>query len=258
MCDEDWIDVAMSDDSVVVELLLRLHHATPPQPPPTRKQPPCLHVDWTVRQRRSRSVPRHRGSEGKEEQTTASPTTPLSWSCATSASCGGGGGDAVDGCEESSRAIKLVESSRSKKVMNPNETTSTKRSRRKKTLVELKEEETLLLKERKNLKSELASLRLTVEKHRAANKSLKRMKLDLESGKAFKTDAASVATEEEQSRSYNAISSRNIASKVLNDAPLICPTNSMKAQETSKQEASFLLPDLNLPVEEDLSSNALT
>ncbi|XP_054795029.1 uncharacterized protein LOC129300478 [Prosopis cineraria] len=218
MCDEDWINVAMSDDSVVVEILLRLHQDTPPPPPPppslTKKQPPCLRVDWTVRQRRSRSVPRHRGSEGKDEPTRASPTTPLSWSCATSASFGGGGG-AVDGCEESSCPIKRVESSRSEKVKNPSEATSTKRSRRKKTLVELKEEETFLLRERKNLKNELASLRLTVEKHRAANKSLKRMKLDLESGKAFKTDSASVATEEEQSHSCNATSSTSLTNKVL-------------------------------------------
>ncbi|KAI9089537.1 hypothetical protein K1719_021545 [Acacia pycnantha] len=242
MCDEDWINVAMSDDAVVVEILLRLHQSTPPQPPPTKNQPPCLDVDWTGRQRRSRSVSRHRGgSEGKNEPTRASPATPLSWSCATSASCGGGGGDAVDGCEESSRSIKLVDSSRSKKVTNPNETTSTKRARRKKTLVELREEENFLLKERKTLKNELASLRLTVEKHRAANKSLKRMKLDLEPGKAFRTEAASVATEDEQSHS-----------------PLIIPTNSIEVQETSKQEASFLLPDLNLPAEDDLSSNALT
>ncbi|KAK4269440.1 hypothetical protein QN277_022598 [Acacia crassicarpa] len=261
MCDEDWINVAMSDDAVVVEILLRLHQPTPPQPPPTKNLPPCLDVDWTGRQRRSRSVPRHRGgSEGKDEPARASPATPLSWSCATSASGGGagGGGDAVDGCEESSRSMKLVDSSRSKKVTNPNEMTSTKRARRKKTLAELREEENLLLKERKTLKSKLASLRLTVEKHRDANKSLKRMKLDLQSGKTFRTEAASVTTEDEQCHSYNAISSTSITNKVLNNAPLIIPTNSIEAQETSKQEASFLLPDLNLPAEDDLSSNALT
>ncbi|KAJ1376976.1 hypothetical protein SESBI_49379 [Sesbania bispinosa] len=64
---------------------------------------------------------------------------------------------------------------------NPSETVTTRKSRRKKTLAELKEEESLLLKERRSLKNELASLRLIVEKRRATNESLKRMKLDLES-----------------------------------------------------------------------------
>ncbi|KAF7843216.1 uncharacterized protein G2W53_000121 [Senna tora] len=368
MCDDDWIHHAMADDSLVVHLLLRLHQARPssppPQPPTTttsylRKSPSaCLNLDWTVRQRRSRSAPRHHGAaEKKDEPTRASPTTPLSWSCATSASCGGGG----DGYEESSRLTKPMESSRSNKVRsfvrsfvrpssacfficflvgemipcglpqvipslcvvvsgsegervgatsvsfpsgdhyhqidgkkqlnlarsflpntqffggdldlkgaflsnpsyysaiithppnkctskaiaicyingtcmivaNPSETTTTKRSRRKK---------------------ELACLRLTVEKHRAANKNLKRMKLDLESGKASKVAGSCVAIEEAESHPSNAVSvsATSTTLKVLNDAS---PDNaSSKAQEImSNLESSFLLPDLNLPLEEDLS-----
>ncbi|RVW53826.1 hypothetical protein CK203_088579 [Vitis vinifera] len=54
--------------------------------------------------------------------------------------------------------------------------TNTKRSRRKKTFAELKEEEILLLKERTYLKKELATLRVTFKEQRATNESLKRMK----------------------------------------------------------------------------------
>ncbi|XP_027342192.1 uncharacterized protein LOC113854994 isoform X2 [Abrus precatorius] len=199
MCHDDWVKVAMADDSLVVHLLLRLH-----RPPP----PPSLHLHWTVRQRRS--APRN-----KPDSTRASPTTPLSWSGATSAS-----GGAVDGYEESSLPTKLPQTSRSK-VAKSSETATTKKSRRKKTLAELREEENLLLKERRSLKNELASLRLTVDKHRATNESLKKMKLDLES--------------RQNSSAANA---------------------SPKAQDIGNQESTFDLPDLNLPVEEDFSPNA--
>lgn len=75
-----------------------------------------------------------------------------------------------------------------------------------------------MLKERMNLKNELASLRLSVEKERATNESLKRMKLDLESQQNSSTSNAS-----------------------------------LKVQEIGKQEPKFVLPDLNLLVEEGLS-----
>lgn len=104
MChDDDWVNLAVADDSLVVNLLLRLHH--PPPPPP---QPLSLHLHWTVRQRRSRSVRRH-APHKKPESTRASPTTPLSWSGATSASGGN-----LDGYEESSRPTSLPQTSRSK------------------------------------------------------------------------------------------------------------------------------------------------
>lgn len=85
----------MADDSLVVDLLLRLHRSPPP--------PPCLNLHWTVRQRRSRSA------HNKAESTRASPTTPLSWSGATSASGGN-----LDGYEEYSRPSKPTQTSRSK------------------------------------------------------------------------------------------------------------------------------------------------
>lgn len=197
MCDYDWVNLAMANDSIVANLLLHLNnHPQPPTPPPS------LQLHWTIRQPRSRS------STKSESSIRASPTTPLTWSATTSAS------------EESNLPTKLITktTSRSKVTANQKETVIARNSKRKKTLAELKEEESLLLKERINLKNELASLRLTVEKERATNESLKRMKLDLESQQNSSTSNAS-----------------------------------LKVQEIGKQEPKFVLPDLNLLVEEGLS-----
>ncbi|XP_054782929.1 uncharacterized protein LOC129290233 [Prosopis cineraria] len=259
MCDDGWVNVAMSDDSLVVDMLLRLQQA----PPPPKKSAPCLQLHWTVRQRRSRSAPRHVGASAhkKREPTRASPTTPLSWSGATSAS----GGGAADGSEGSSRPTKPLKTSRSK-VANPSETTTTKKCRRKKTLAELKEEESVLLKEMRNLKSELAALRLTLENHRATNERLKKMKVDMESRQNLKaatttpvrSDKAMVnqpQLEDTQSHPSHLISPGVPRVVADNNAPSVPSANdeSCKPQEIDKQEASFLLPDLNLPMDEDLS-----
>ncbi|XP_058774115.1 uncharacterized protein LOC131648368 [Vicia villosa] len=183
MCDRDWVNLALADDSIVADTLLRFN--LPQRPPPP------LHLHWTVRQPRSRSTPK---LPSKPDFTRASPTTPLTWSAATSAS------------DESSLPTKLTKTSRSKGA-NQKEAVTTKNSKRKKTLAELKEEETLLLKERINLKNELASLRLNVEKEKATNERLKRMKLDFDSRHNSNTAATS---------------------------------------EICKQEPKFVLPDLNL------------
>ncbi|XP_057464983.1 uncharacterized protein LOC130754754 [Actinidia eriantha] len=162
MSDEDWVKAAMTDDSVVVELLVRLHHA-----PPTKRDshlaPP---LEWTVRQRRSKPLMILTKTKPTPR---ASPTTPLSWS---------GGATSVDGSEESS--LPPPSAARSKVTATSGATTS-KRTKKKKTLAELKEDETLLLKERRHLKRELATLQVTLEKQRATNENLKRLKLDLDS-----------------------------------------------------------------------------
>lgn len=98
--EDEWVRVAMSDDTLVVQLLLKLNQQ---EPPPQPLQPS---LKWTVRQRRSKQVaPRKKAAE----LTRASPTTPLSWSGATSAS-----GGAADGFEESSLPPKRIDVSRSK------------------------------------------------------------------------------------------------------------------------------------------------
>ncbi|ESW22787.1 hypothetical protein PHAVU_005G181100 [Phaseolus vulgaris] len=251
--DDDWVNLAVADDSLVVNLLLRLHHPPPPPLPPL-----SVHLHWTVRQRRSRSVRRH-APHKKPESTRASPTTPLSWSGATSASGGN-----LDGYEESSRPTSLPQTSRSK-VSNPSETATTRKSRRKKTLAELKDAEDLLLKERRSLKKELASLRLTVEQHRTTNESLKRVKLDFVSRQNSNTSATAseVCGKAVNGPSQFATSECHPSSSVSRNtaihdvSPVYAANVSPKAQENGNQESSFVLPDLNLPVDEDFSANAM-
>lgn len=257
--EEEWVKTAMSDDSVVVEMLLRLHQADPTPAPhlaPRKKgaAAPVLQLEWSVRQRRSRQkVPRKKG-----EATRASPTTPLSWSGATSVS----GGAADGGFEESSKPSKPIDNSRSK-VVATGETNTAKRSRKKKTLAELKEEESLLLKERKNLKNKLATLCLSFEQKRAENESLKRMKLDVLSQQTMEIVRASASQE--------AILNQNYQMKVLcdpscmilsthgtcNDVKPLPPHGSSEVAEGGSNGSSFLLPDLNLPVDADSGSGNL-
>ncbi|CAH8382444.1 unnamed protein product [Eruca vesicaria subsp. sativa] len=172
MTDRDWTRQAMSDDSLVADVLISLHHLNPP-PPPDKSGASDLKLKWCVRQPRSKPTP---PSRKKGEHTRGSPSTPLSWSGATSLSGGVGVGAAVDGVEESSRAIKLSSAVRSKiSQTSVTPTTHFKKSRKKKTLAELKEEESLLLKEKKGLKNELASMRNLLKQQRARNESLKRI-----------------------------------------------------------------------------------
>nr|POF09039.1 u-box domain-containing protein 33 [Quercus suber] len=119
MSNDEWVKEAMTDDTVVVDFLLRLFQAQPPLPKPIQA---VLCLGWTVRQRCSKSAPRHSDSATKKkaEPRRASPTTPLSWSGATFAS-----GGALDGFKESSRLSKPTESWRSKvqvlgKLRHPN------------------------------------------------------------------------------------------------------------------------------------------
>ncbi|XP_039024012.1 uncharacterized protein LOC120156822 isoform X2 [Hibiscus syriacus] len=171
---DEWIRAAMTDDNVVVELLVMLKQAQAAPPAPKSA---VVALKWGIRQPRSKSISMR--CEAKRHgdfnvSTRRSPTTPLSWS-------GGGGAaspSAADGFEETSKQASRSPSaapSRSKGTAG-NETTSTttKRSRRKKTFAELKEEESLLLKER-----EMASMRATCKEQRARNENLKRIKLDL-------------------------------------------------------------------------------
>lgn len=116
MAEEEWVKAAIMDDSLVAELLLGLNQGNPsPSPFPSKSKKTGSPLEWTVRQRRSKPV----SVNAKKSAPRASPTTPLSWSGATSVSCGGGGGSggAVDGgCEESSGSppSKTPSSTRSK------------------------------------------------------------------------------------------------------------------------------------------------
>ncbi|KAL3835497.1 hypothetical protein ACJIZ3_010233 [Penstemon smallii] len=224
--DEEWVKSAMKDDTMAAELLVHLHRTSPPLKP----------LEWSVRQRRSNpKKPSHRGS----------PTTPLSWSGATSLSGGSGG----VGIEESSRPspLKLSNTTRSKFNVD-SEKTAFKRSRKKKTLSELKEEENLLIKERRDLKREIASLRLNLEKESDTNVSLKKMKLELQPH----LDKGTTYVPEE-----------SISGQLLGKIPSIIPQivsgnyNTLQPSIASNgdvpSDPPFVLPDLNLPFEDSSS-----
>ncbi|KAI3773461.1 hypothetical protein L1987_47990 [Smallanthus sonchifolius] len=173
--DDNWVKSAMDDTALVVHVILKLRQPSPFPPPKT----------WTIRQRRSRPPPPPPVAK-KSSVTRASPTTPLSWSGATSVSVGG--------AEESSRPVHDASDITRSKVIRTNETTPTKRPRKKKTLAELKEDETTLLKERKQLKRQLATLQATCQKERKENERLKKMKNDMKSQQVL---AVSDCTEEQ-------------------------------------------------------------
>ncbi|PWA91651.1 hypothetical protein CTI12_AA089330 [Artemisia annua] len=85
-------------------------------------------------------------------------------------------------------------------VIGRNETTPTKRPRKKKTLAELKEDETAL-KERKQLKRQVANLQAACEKRRKENESLNKMKNDMQPHKqGLATSEVNNHMEEKDSR----------------------------------------------------------
>ncbi|XP_030476689.2 transcription activator of gluconeogenesis HCBG_00867 [Syzygium oleosum] len=238
-----WVDLAMSDASLVAELLVRLGHSRPPAPPP-------LELAWSVRQRRSKPPPRNpaekkqeeegeeeeKGGGGGQQPSRASPTTPLSWSGgATSSGCGG-----ADGSEESpplDTATRSKVSIASASTMSA--TIAGKRPRKKKTLAELREEESLLLKERRNLRHELSTLRLNFEKERSINQSLKRIKIGMQSQAAIPKQHEQV-----QAPSCIPLEHAEVATQLqqrFSDIPEVKKVESREMLE---------LPDLNLPLED--------
>ncbi|GMN49930.1 hypothetical protein TIFTF001_019088 [Ficus carica] len=282
--DEDWVMAAMTDDSMVAELLVSLRTTDHPRPPKRGSPAPPLY--WSVRQQRSRHPTRHHGVAMKKmkktaaaaaEPTRASPTTPLSWSGATSFS---------GGSDESSKPSKPTGGARSKAGMGfgagwrnlaysagawndyeqvsvGSEATTSKRPRKKKTLAELKEEETLLLKERKNLRNEIATMRLKVERQRATQESLNRLKvnlpLDLESQQKMKTAASAALSSEAIIDRPKQVDSVCEPHSILptdtdcNDLEALEHSGSSNASHKLKEIALFL-PDLNLPADGDLGS----
>ncbi|KAM5578604.1 hypothetical protein ABKV19_008756 [Rosa sericea] len=256
---DDWVQLAMKDDVAVVGVLLDIRHAEQP-PPPSMFKSPALKLEWSVRQRRSKHVPRHpsdvvvdvkkkKKKAAEEESTRASPTTPLSWSGATSVSGGGAS-------EESSKPPEPTDAARSK-VAVTSCTTISKRPRKRKTLAQLKDEESLLLKERRNLKKELLNLRLNVEKQRATNESLKRIKLQQTMMKVASSSASGEAISYQPAQ-VNAVSELTRIID-LGTSQSSCPSNiSYMVHEVGNcHEAAFPLPDLNLPFQDDHNSEAL-
>ncbi|KAI3785989.1 hypothetical protein L1987_45115 [Smallanthus sonchifolius] len=215
MTEADWVTAAMADNDVVAEVLLRLR--LPSLPPSSKRRRPAPPQSWTIHQRRSRTQPILPASN-KSETPRASPSTPLSWSGATSVSGGGGAliADALDSTQPNHNCSDI---SRSKVIRTPSETTPTKRPRKKKTLAALKEEGIVLMEEQNDLKKKLAALQANCEKQREENERLKKIKLDIQV--------------ELQSERPNAM--RNNHFEVVNE-----------------RNDKTVLPDLNVPFGEDV------
>ncbi|KAJ4952214.1 hypothetical protein NE237_029046 [Protea cynaroides] len=243
MGEDEWVRKATMDDSLVVELLMSLRHASIPE-----KRLEALLPKWGMKQPRSRQIPRCNNVQAKKdgESRRASPTTPLSWSGGTSFS----GSGAVDGYEESSHPIKHSTGVRSK-VISTSETTG-RRSRKKKTFTELKEEEDLLLKESIQLKKELATLRTDFEELKTRNETLKRMKLDLElvPAKVVATfvELKDVDCDVPDQREANSVDQGHDS---CNEGDSIACASFDPDSCIIEKDALLTLPDLNLPFEED-------
>ncbi|XP_052885385.1 uncharacterized protein LOC108484387 isoform X2 [Gossypium arboreum] len=221
MSEEEWVKEALTDSMLAAKVLLSLYQASSPPPRSDSASSQALQVEWSVRQRRSKQ-----SLKKKSEPARASPTTPLSWSGGISVS----GGGSADGSEESSRPpLKPVDNARSK-VAATSEITPPKRSRRKKTLAELKEEISSHLKENRSLKN-LAS-------HRATETSTACIEP--------KINATSEPPQQREVASHR--------SAACNENKRHPPNKCSEGQDMTKascDDASFALPDLNLPIEDD-------
>ncbi|KAI5392399.1 uncharacterized protein LOC127105376 [Lathyrus oleraceus] len=225
--DDNWVETAMADVNLVANFLLTMKKTSSP---PSSSLSPPLNLHWTVRQRRSKS----RTRKMKTDSTRASPTTPLSWSAATSAS-------GADGNEESSRLTKPVHTSRSK-VEEQCEASGNKRLRKKRSLPDLLEEERLLLKERGNLKDRVASMHLNVEKQRANNESLKKMKLDLVSQTNTETARISLVSQKNtETARISLVSQKNTETAIISLVSGKAVLHTPQVADTNRGSASKLV-----------------
>ncbi|XP_026387523.1 uncharacterized protein LOC113282691 isoform X2 [Papaver somniferum] len=301
----DWVKEAMKDEFIVAELLTRLkmkkQDDSGSSPLSSSGMKMMTSLEWGIRQPRSRQVMiRCRGGSnntnnqnqnqtstattvqikkeggGGGESTRASPTTPLSWSTGGCGSGGGGGGDGVsicggDGYEDSSKLIRQRPTSaaslRSIKVNGTSEPNN-RRARKKKTFAELKEEESLMLKERFHLKKELATLRRSWEEEKARNNQLKRIKVDLQHISSNQRVTTVISQEVIYSQSCNngGIDQTLMLPMVLIGArhdvgmsvvPPATLTLSNEPKENEARQSLFDLPDLNEPFGEDSGPEVL-
>ncbi|KAE8723632.1 Detected protein of unknown function [Hibiscus syriacus] len=248
MSEDEWVKQALTDSTLAAKALLSLFRSESPPPRSASATSQALQLEWSVRQRRSKQF-----LKKKAEQARASPNTPLCWSGGVSVSGSGSG----DGSEESSRPpLKPVENARSK-VATTKEITPPKRSRRKRTLAELKEEIRSHLKENKTLKNELEIAKLRFENIRTENETLSRK---LESEKERATEESSKRTKfdyhpapQTAVEPNDAISKAPPQREVTSRTSILrTPNGCSEGQDTataSCNETSFGLPDLNLPVE---------
>ncbi|XP_035548853.1 uncharacterized protein LOC109008228 isoform X2 [Juglans regia] len=239
MARDEWVSVAITDDTVVAELLVRLKQSQAASSSLKSWPRAVVPLRWGLRQPRSRSVSLRCDAVlpiKEADSTRGSPTTPLSWSGGASPSA------TADSFEESSfHASFSFAASRSKGAAT-SESTATKSSRRKKTFVELKEEESSLLKERITLK------KLDSVLHSAKNLNATCDGLEKTVHKETYQRIASAPDHTSLSLPANTTSDDNLQSE---------PCEADKAADLARG-GNFLLPDLNMmPSEEDSSTETL-
>ncbi|XP_022854386.1 uncharacterized protein LOC111375752 [Olea europaea var. sylvestris] len=223
---DDWIRTALTDDTVVVDVLFRLRKS-PSYEPLKPSLPP---QKWGLRQARSKLVTMRKES-ATTTSTRFSPTTPLaSWS-------GGATSPSDGGYDESSRL--------------PSDPASSVRS---KAFSELKEEDSSLLTEKLHLRKELASTAyMTFREHSAWSHNAKRMKLDLN------LQSASVLGTFEEAKQYN--NQMEASTSEQRPSPRFELSSSHYCKLKNKERTSkggFILPDLNMmPLEEESGSECL-
>lgn len=204
MVKEKWVTAAMTNDAMVAELLIRMKQsssldssATDVVLLPT--------VRWGHRKSRSRpsaiaTTTAATATGLRKEHQSGSPTTPLYWSS-------GGGASTSDGYDESSRPSDLSSGGRSTKGGLGNEgasatTSSYKKSRKRKSFAELKEEEDFLLKEKLHLNRELESMRLTMNKQIATSHNLKKFKINFQQIPKTEMEKSATILENQQDKGF--------------------------------------------------------
>ncbi|KAJ8557565.1 hypothetical protein K7X08_003190 [Anisodus acutangulus] len=233
---DDWISAALSDDTVVVELLFRLKQHHPNSPTAAVGLHLTLPLNsWGRRKPRSKppsssiSVKKEKAAYTTTTTTTTttrcSPTTPLSWS-------GGTASPSDDGSDLSSKGNFTYETSN----------ISSSRSKKKRTFTELKEEENLLLKESVHLKRELASVHVNLNEQRARSDNLKRMKFDLN-------------TQSSNEMAAESVSNRLLEPSKRTNRAAVDDLVSSDSGRTENQNRGFFLPDLNaMPSEDEIGT----
>ncbi|KAK6284857.1 hypothetical protein POUND7_003809 [Theobroma cacao] len=289
MSEEEWVKEAITNDMLVAEVLLSLAQAEPPPPPPPPNQSaknncgsPALQLEWSVRQRRSKQALRKKGEPAR-----ASPTTPLSWSSGTSVSGGGG----ADGSEGSSRpSLKPVGNARSKTLPELKEEMSSHLKENKSLkseldMVKLKFESlratngtlSRKLKFEKEKATNESSKRIKVKSSLPLSASVAASAFAILHGCLFVLDISEDADDRQKKNAFdlkkrfleyqshqatktttacpepeNTISELSQQREVAYQPSSVgCNKREVSVLDVASCEASFMLPDLNLPIGDD-------
>lgn len=228
MGDDKWTKKALRDDSIVVALLLQIKQ----QQQQYKSSPSELR--WGQRQVRSKA------SSSKDQRHTSttrcSPTTPLSWSA---------------GCDTSTHRSKGT------CAYEAGTSTTCKKSRKKKTFSELREEESYLMNERVHLEKQLASINVTLNEQRYRGDNLKRIKLDFQGPST--NEMLGIRDEPMPTLFFHC---RQTKASFDNQNNLILPRQAVNndpesssscklAKDNESRERCFILPDLNMTPAED-------